>query len=229
MNKYMRFLFLILPCISISVQGQENNVIEYMNLSYLNAESLENDSLQKLNLTLPKNQKNVPLLIWIGGGAWSYVDRSQEMSLARKLGEAGIAVASIGHRLSPATWKNPNFDKGIQHPKHIEDIASSVKWLHDHAIEYGYDLNNIFIGGYSSGAHLASLISLDNSYLNMYGLKPSIFKGIISISGTYDLVDYNNAFLNGSRPELSDLHVKKVFGQSENDLIGASPITYIKN
>ncbi|MEN0003081.1 MAG: alpha/beta hydrolase [Bacteroidota bacterium] len=199
------------------------------NLAYLNqSDDLSVDSLQRLNLILPKMEAPYPLLIWIGGGAWSYVDRHQETGIAKQFAQRGIGVASVGHRLSPATWRNPEWSSGIQHPKHIEDVAAAVHWLVEHAQEYGYDSEQLFIGGYSSGAHLAALISMDSTYLASYQLSPSVFKGVIPISGTYDVVDYHQVFLNGSRPELAQLHVEAVFGDTQEQLIAASPVQYME-
>src|SRR5687767_2191217 len=75
----------------------------------------------KLNLVIPKGVEDPPLLVWIGGGAWSYVSRDMEMDIARNIAEKGIAVASVSHRLSPATWKDSSLNVGIQHPQHIKD------------------------------------------------------------------------------------------------------------
>jgi len=219
----------IILLFSNTLLSQSENYEVYCDLPYLSKESVTNDSLQRLNLVLPIKNDKPPILIWIGGGAWSYGDRDQEMDLAKKLASRGIAVASIGHRLSPAIWRDSALNTGIQHPKHIEDIAASVKWLFENADKYRFDRNNIFIGGYSSGGHLAALISLDSKYLNQFELSPKIFKGIIPISGTYDIVDYHNVFLNGNRPELAKLHVEAVFGNSTKYFRDASPTSYLKN
>ena len=108
-------------------------------------------------------------------------------------------------------------------------MAAAVRWLYDHASRYGYDQEKIFIGGYSSGAHLAALISLDERYLEKVGLSTNLFKGVIPISGTYDIVDYHQTFLNGNRPELAEWHVEAVFGSRKEDLVNASPTTYLQN
>ncbi len=208
--------------------GQPAKYEVFNDLLYMSKESVSDDRLQRLNLVLPKVNRKVPLLIWIGGGAWSYGDRNQEMDLAKKFASSGIAVASIGHRLSPATWRDSTLNSGVQHPKHVEDAASSVKWLFENSDKFGYDRENIFIGGYSSGAHLAALVSLDKKYLNKVGLSPQIFKGVIPISGTYDIIDYHQVFLNGSRPELAQLHVEAVFGNTKNELKAASPTNYLE-
>ncbi len=210
--------------------GQTKNKFEFTelkNIDYLEGKSI--DSMQRLNLVLPKIDTDYPLLIWIGGGAWSYVDRNVEMDLARKFAEEGIAVASIGHRLSAAKWRDSTLDKGVKHPEHIKDLAAAVKWLYDHASENGYDNKKIFIGGFSSGGHLTALIGLDDSYLKNEGLSKDVIKGMIPISGTYDVVNYHEVFETGNRPELAKLHVEAVFGDTSEDFINASPISYLEN
>lgn len=205
---------------------------EVNNLLYLDADEVEVDSLQRLNLIVPKGVDNPPLLIWIGGGAWSYVDRHVEMDLARKMAQKGIAFASIGHRLSSAVWRFPERTEGVQHPAHVEDVAKACKWLFDHAKEYGYDQANFFIGGFSSGAHLAALLTLDDQYLKAVGLSVDNFKGVIPMSGTYDIIDYHSAFANSENENsrrLTKQHVEAVFGDSEEDFIKASPVTFLNN
>ncbi|MGI9543633.1 MAG: alpha/beta hydrolase fold domain-containing protein, partial [Cyclobacteriaceae bacterium] len=223
------YLFGVLTILTSSLfaQSSDKGPRELIDLSYLQESKVTHDTLQRLNLVIPENKKDFPLFIWIGGGAWSYVDRHKEMDLARQFAKEGIAVATIGHRLSTATWKDPTLNVGIKHPKHIEDVASAFSWLYNNAAEYGYDKNQIFIGGYSSGAHLAALLSLDDRYLNEHSLDKECIKGVIPVAGAYDISDYHKAFLNGSRKELAKLHVQAVFGDSEADFAHASPTEYL--
>lgn len=204
-------------------------LLEKMDISYLEAAEVSNDSLQRLNLVIPQGLDSIPLLIWIGGGAWSYVDRDMEMDLARQIAKEGIAVASVGHRLSSAVWKDSTLTEGIQHPEHVKDVAAAFKWLYDNADKNGYDRERIFIGGFSSGAHLAALISLDDRYLKEVGLDLSNIKGYIPIGGTYDVSNYHQVFLNGTRKHLADEHVKAVFGPTEAHFSAASPTNYLDN
>lgn len=225
-----RLHVLLMACVLAwtSVPGQEGPAAQSTqidNIEYLGERST--DTIQRLNLVLPKTSKSCPLLVWIGGGAWSYVDRHVEMDLARKIAEEGIAVASIGHRLSPATWRNPDWDKGVRHPAHALDVAASIKWLYDHAVHYGYDREKIYIGGFSSGAHLAALIGLDWSYLRNEGLHPSVIKGMIPISGAFDIVNYYEVFKSGTTPELAQTHVAAVFGDTQEAYESASPTSYL--
>ena len=215
---------------TINCQAQTELILKEINdISYLSPSKITNDTLQQLNLVLPQEVDSLPLLIWIGGGAWSYVNRNMEMDLARQIAKEGIAVASVGHRLSSAVWKDSTLTEGVQHPEHIKDIAAAFKWLYDNADIYGYDRNRIHIGGFSSGAHLAALISLDDRYLKEVGLDLSHIKGYIPIGGTYDVSNYHQAFLDGTRKHLADEHVKAVFGDTEAHFIDASPTNYLEN
>jgi hypothetical protein len=231
MLKFKILIFTLFYAANIIVcqTNEKLKIREYTEIPYLKNSNYKIDSLQTLNLLMPLKKDKIPLLIWIGGGAWSYGNKNQELDLSRKLAAKGIAVAIIGHRLSPAIWRDSALIDGIQHPKHIEDVASSIKWLYDNAEIYGYDKNNFFIGGYSSGGHLSALISLDSTYLNQVGLSTKIFRGIIPISGTYDIIDYHKVLLNGNRPELAKQHVEAVFGSTEIGLKQASPITFLDN
>lgn len=202
---------------------------EYTDLSYFQGEG-KADANQKLNLVLPKGVKDAPLLIWIGGGAWSYVDRNMEMDLARKVAKEGIAVASVGHRLSSAVWKDPSLNTGVKHPAHVEDVAMAVKWLLDKADEYGYSQEELIIGGFSSGAHLASLLSMDPRYLESWKLDTDLFKGLIPIGGTYDVPNYYQVFKESeTQSHLAKEHVQAVFGESQEGFLQASPISYMQN
>ncbi|MEX0287528.1 MAG: alpha/beta hydrolase [Flavobacteriaceae bacterium] len=200
---------------------------EILNISYqINSEP---DSLQQLNLLIPKDIDSPPLLLWIGGGAWSFVDRHMEMDLCKKIATAGIAVASVGHRLSKGSFSEKRKPTGVQHPEHIKDVATAFTWLVKHAEEYGYDNKKIFVGGFSSGAHLSALLGMDARYLQAHGLSPDNIKGLLPISGAYDIPDYYNVFFtheNASSRAFAQTHVKDVFGEEEN-FVAASPVTYI--
>ena len=182
----------------------------------------------KLNLVIPEHANNPPLLIWIGGGAWSYVDRQVEMELAKKIAKEGIAVASVGHRLSPATWKDPKLDTGIQHPEHILDISRAVKFLLESAEVYGYSESNFIIGGFSSGAHLAALLVMDPSYLEAQQIPVSLIKGAIPIAGTFDIPHYYQVMSAGHQA-LADNHIGGVFGLSSEAQLHASPTSYLQH
>jgi len=228
--KELKLLVCLLFILTASVRAQNQPLKEINNLKYLPEHSIEVDSLQQLNLVLPTDVDNAPILLWIGGGAWSFVNRHVEMDLARKLAQRGIAVAAVGHRLSKGALRDAGRSGGVQHPAHIEDIAAAFKWLYDNADDHGFNQNQIFVGGFSSGAHLAALLAMDKKYLNKHGLNPTHIQGIIPIAGTYDINHYYSVFHEHENPErrpLARTHVMDVFGEDLKAFADASPVTYL--
>lgn len=152
------------------------------------------------------------------------------MELARKFARSGIAVASVGHRLSNGSFKDSTRKGGIQHPEHIKDVAAAFKWLYEQGGKYGYDSGNIFVSGYSSGGHLAALLGMDGSYLAQHKLKTTDIRAIIPVAGAYDINDYFLVFKNNDNPnvrKMAKTHVMDVFGEVEEDFRKASPTTYM--
>lgn len=180
----------------------------------------------KLNLIIPEGVENPPVLMWIGGGAWAYVDRQKEMDLCRAMARQGVLMISVGHRLSPALLMEPKNPEGIKHPEHVKDIAQAFKWVYQHAAEYGYSAKNISVGGYSSGAHLAALLAADGKYLEQVGLSTDMIKSIVPVAGGYDIPHYSKAMFKEDPAQIEN-HINPVFGETHEEHVDASPITYI--
>jgi hypothetical protein len=184
-------------------------------------------NLTKLNLIIPEtDEKEIPVFLWIGGGAWAYVDRKKEMDICFKMAEQGIIVLSVGHRLSPALIWEPFREEGVKHPEHVRDIAKAVKWTVDNIEKYGGSKDKIFIGGFSSGAQLSALLGMDERYLKEVGLSFDNLKGIIPIAGCFDIQQYKEV-LCGADPSYAEKHFDPVFGKTEEELIEYSPMTYL--
>jgi acetyl esterase/lipase len=119
---------------------------------------------------MPEGVNHPPVFIWIGQGAWAYVDKDVEMDICQQMAKRGIAVISVQHRLNPALLGEEKRYEGVKHPQHIIDVSHAFAWVYHNAEKYGYDRENIFVGGFSSGAHLAALLAMDNRYLLARGL-----------------------------------------------------------
>ena len=101
---------------------------------------------QKLDLFLPKDGKNLPLIINIHGGAFR--GGSKEMAVPLDYLARGYAVASINYRLS-------------QHavfPAQIEDCKAAVRWLRANAAKYGLAPGYFAAWGSSAGGYLAAML-----------------------------------------------------------------------
>lgn len=98
--------------------------------------------------------------------------------------------------------------------------------MYDHGKEYGYDTDNIFVGGYSSGAHLSALLAMDNRYLSELGLSNKMIRAIIPVGGGFDIPHYKESLLKED-PAYLENHINPVFGETHEEHIDASPSTFI--
>jgi acetyl esterase/lipase len=106
----------------------------------------EGHERQKLDLYLPSEGKNWPLIVWIHGGGWA--GGSKENPPAAPLLRQGYAVASINYR----------FSNHATFPAQIEDCKAAIRWLRANADKYGYDPDRIGVWGASAGGHLVALL-----------------------------------------------------------------------
>ena len=116
---------------------------------------------QKLDLYLPKEGTNLPLIINIHGGAFKAGSKEDGVPITYL--NQGYAVASINYRLS-------------QHaifPAQIQDCKAAVRWLRAHAGEYRLNPERFAVWGASAGGHLAAMLGTTGSHQRIRcGWKP---------------------------------------------------------
>jgi acetyl esterase/lipase len=131
----------------------------------------------KLDLYLPKGKKEFSVLVFVHGGGWKNGSKDEFEFLGKALAKHGIGVVTVNYRLFPE----------VKFPANVEDVARAVAWTHKHAAKYGGQAGQLFLGGHSAGGHLVSLLATDASYLKAYGLALDDIRGVISISGLYNI------------------------------------------
>lgn len=182
--------------------------ILHANIPYTTA----HDPLRTLDIYSPANAHGDPLVIYVHGGEWSKGDKTEVSFKPKFFNENGIIFVSINYRLSPAAT----------HPAQVDDLASAVRWVKDHASDYGGDSRNIFVMGHSAGCHLVTLLGLDPRPLATVGLKPSDLQGVISWSGgAFDLVDKVHS--GGMYAH----YIRATFGDKESQWLDASPVEHV--
>lgn len=125
----------------------------------------------------PASRRDAPLLVFIHGGWWRSLDKSDFSFIAPAYTNAGFNVALTNYTLAPEA--------------DIEDIvaqqAKALAWLYHHAEQTDFDRTKIFIAGHSAGAHLAAMmLATDWSGLDDE-LPADLLKAGILLSGLYDL------------------------------------------
>ena len=100
---------------------------------------------------------NRPLILLGPGGAWqSYTEQAKLRELAHDLALRGYAVGLIEYYIKANT--PPSFDTQL---KSMHDFRSAVRYFKLNADKYRIDPENIFMGGWSTGA----VMSLAGAYI----------------------------------------------------------------
>jgi arylformamidase len=119
-----------------------------------------------------------PVFIFIHGGAWRS-GRSKDFATP---GEMFIAAGA--HYVVPDfAWVQ---DVGGSLMVLADQVCRAVAWVYRNAADFGGDPNRLYLGGQSSGGHLAA-VALTTDWQRDFGLPASIIKGGMCISGMYDL------------------------------------------
>lgn len=178
MTNTLRFSLLLLCGLLFSAHAAEPRVISGIPYKSGELTALERERCV-LDLYLPGEKpaagNGFPTVVWYHGGGLtegSWKD-SFTSTIAMAYARAGVAVASVGYRLSP----------GVTFPAYIEDGAAAFAWVHRHIAERGGDPRTVFLSGHSAGGYLAMMVGLDPTYLAKHQVKPADIAAIIPVAG----------------------------------------------
>jgi arylformamidase len=168
-----------------------------------------------LDLYVPPDAKLAPIVVWIHGGGWRHGDKRMVALKPAYFCDQGMILASINYRLQPAT----------DYRGQAADVAAAVRWLVDHAAEYGGDPQRIILLGHSAGAHMAALVAADHSYLETAKVDPKVLRGVILLDGAgYDVP---RQIKEARLPALKKLY-RDAFGDDPEVWEAASPLHHVK-
>jgi acetyl esterase/lipase len=171
------------------------------------------DAGRRLDVYAPHVGTDHPVLVWIHGGGWRQGDKSGVQHKPQAFVDKGFVFVSLNYRLVPQ----------VSVKEMTGDVAQAIRWVHDHAEQYGGAADKIFIAGHSAGAHLAALACTDGSYLEAQGMNLSGIKGCIPVdTAVYDIPDQ----LKRVGP-LRAITYTSAFGQTEADQKQLSPINHV--
>ncbi len=124
----------------------------------------------------PAKGANTPVHMFIHGGYWRAFTAKEFSFVANSLVERGISVVVNSYSLCPA----------VTIDEIVRQNRAAIKWLMQHAGDFGGNPANISISGHSAGGHLAAMAALTD-WSGDYGTDAAALRGIIGISGLYDL------------------------------------------
>lgn len=136
----------------------------------------------------PAAAPDSPAHVFIHGGYWRSMDKSDFDYLAAGLASAGAHAVIVNYPLAPAATID----------RIVGCVRAGLAWVWRHAREFGADPDRIFVSGHSAGGHLTAMLLLTDWPAVQSGLPRGLVKGGVAISGLYELEPVRLCFLNES-------------------------------
>lgn len=139
----------------------QSQVSIFYDIQYDSIAGVDPDLLS-LDVYKPAGNDVKPVAIYIHGGGWCIGDKSNVYEKANMLNELGYVFISINYRLSPFPYEVDNPQR-VLYPDHPNDVVKAISFILDNVEEYAGDLENVFLFGHSTGAHLTATVLTDES------------------------------------------------------------------
>ncbi|HGI7034501.1 TPA: alpha/beta hydrolase fold domain-containing protein [Klebsiella oxytoca] len=104
-----------------------------------------------MSLLVPRNGDLKPAIVYFPGGGFTSAAWNKFIEMRMALASAGFVVAAAEYRTVPDTFPAP-----------IIDGKAAVRYLREHAAEYGIDPSRIGVLGDSAGGYMAQMLALTN-------------------------------------------------------------------
>jgi acetyl esterase/lipase len=135
--------------------------------------------LQTMDVYLPPQPKDAPIILMVHGGAWAFGDKTSPQVYENKVARwvtRGFIFVSINYPMVPDS--DP--------VEQTDDVARALAAAQQAAPGWGGDPDRFILMGHSAGAHLVSLLNADPSRASRLGVKPWL--GTVSLdSGALDV------------------------------------------
>lgn len=158
-------------------------------------------------------QSTWPVVVHVHGGGWVRGGRKIGFygapSMCRAYAQRGFLAVAVSYRLGKA-------------PNHTHDAIAAIKWVQENIAQYGGQPNNLFLSGHSAGGNIVTLMGLSSEL----GLPPSNFKGIIAVSGVYNIDGPMNK--SWKNKVFKSRYINSTFGKDPNVIVRNSPISLIR-
>ncbi len=93
-----------------------------------------------------------PALIVVGGGGYAMVSKREAEPIALRFFAKGFQVFTLEYECAP---------QGVHYPEQLRQLACAVDYVKQNAEEFSVNREEIFLIGFSAGAHLVGNLSTD--------------------------------------------------------------------
>lgn len=125
----------------------------------------------------PTAAPRAPVFVFLHGGYWRALDKSDVSFVAPALTAAGALVVVPNYALAP----------GVSVEHIVLQMVRAVEWTWRHAGAHGGDPSRLVVAGHSVGGHMAAMLLSARWKQVADDLPAHVVQGALAISGLYDL------------------------------------------
>ena len=144
--------------------------------------SYGNSTGEKLDI-FPAHAKNAPVVVFIHGGYWRSLDKSDHSFIAPAFTMQGACVVVPNYDLCPA----------VTIPEITMQMVRALAWTYRNIAQHGGNPKRITVIGHSAGGHLVAMMLACVWKAYATDLPADLVKNALSISGLYDLEPLRHA------------------------------------
>ena len=123
------------------------------------------------------SKPQAPVLVFLHGGYWRALDKSDHSFVAPSLTSQGVCVVVPNYALCPA----------VTIPQIVMQMVKALAWVWRHIDHWGGDPSRIHVAGHSAGGHLAAMMMACQWRACAPDLPPDLVKSALSVSGLFEL------------------------------------------
>ena len=140
------------------------------------------DGPQETLDVFPALRPKAPVVVFIHGGYWKALDKSDHAFVAPPLRGMGACTVVVNYALCPGSDSVP-----VTIPDIALQMARALAWVWRHIGVHGGDRNNITVAGHSAGGHLAAMLLACRWPALGKDLPEHLVRKALSVSGLFDL------------------------------------------
>src|SRR5262249_42948034 len=126
-----------------------------------------------------------PVQVFVHGGYWMLLDKSDFSFVARPFHDAGAVSVVINYALIPT----------VDIDELVRQCRAAILSVHRNIAPLARGRERIFVSGHSAGGHLVAML-MSTDWPAFAGIPADVIKGGAGLSGLYDLEPIRLSYLN---------------------------------